>query len=214
MAEDTNTLIERLAGEAEPVKPLAPPALRAGVFVAAVVAVMGAFVAVAGHPMETLEHLSDPRFAAELAGALYAGVAAILAAVMLSIPGRSEAWIYLPLPGVALWLAGGAIECYGALAAGFEVQSLFQARDCFWFILSAGLPVAAGAYVLLRRTVALHLLPVTALAGLSAALLAAVLLQFMHAHGTDPVDFVSHIAAVAAVVVLMMTAGRVGLSRV
>lgn len=213
MADDTNTLIERLANDARPVKPLAPPWLRAFVFVAAVVAVMAGLVATAGDPAETLAHLLDMPFAAELAGALYAGVAAIVAAVMLSIPGRSEAWIYLPLPGIVLWLVGGGIECYREMVAGFEVQSLFQSRDCFLFIVGAGLPVAAAAYVLLRRTVAVHLLPVTALAGLGAALLAAALLQFMHAHGTNPIDFVTHVVAVAAVVVFMVTAGRFGLRR-
>lgn len=213
MAEDTNSLIERLARGAQPVTPLAPPLVRAGVFVAVVVAVMAGLVAFGGHPAETLSHLFGMPFAAELAGAAFAGVAAIIAAVMMSIPGRSAAWIYLPVPGVLLWLAGGGVGCYREMAAGFEVSSLFASRDCFWFIVSAGVPVAGAAYVLLRRAVPIHLAPVTALAGLGAALLAAALLQFMHAHGTNPIDFATHVVAVATVVLFMMVLGRVGLQR-
>lgn len=213
MSEDTNSLIERLAREAQPVKPLAPPLVRAGVFVAMVFAVMTGLVAIGGHPDDTLSHLLDIPFAAELAGAVIAGVAAIVAAAMMSIPGRAAAWIYLPLPGVLLWLAGGGVECYREMAAGFEARSLFASSDCFWFIVTAGLPVAGAAYLLLRRAVPIHLVPVTALAGLGAALLAAALLQFMHAHGTNPIDFVTHVVAVGAVVLFMMVLGRAGLKR-
>lgn len=213
MSEDTNSIIERLAREAKPVKPLAPPLVRAGAFLAVVIAVMGAFVAFGGHAADTLSHLWDMPFAAELAGAAIAGVCAIIAAVMLSIPGRSEAWIYLPLPGVALWLVGGAVGCYQEVAAGFEGRSLLASSDCFLFIVTSGVPVAGAAYFLLRRAVPIHLLPVTALAGLGAALLAAALLQFMHAHGTNPIDFATHVVAVAAVVVFMLVLGRFGLKR-
>jgi hypothetical protein len=210
---DTDALIERLAREAKPVKPLMGPLWRGGIFVAAVLAAMTALVVWGGHPEETLSHLLEMPFAIELAGAALAGIAAIVAAVVIAIPGRSAAWIYLPVPGVLLWLVGGGLECYQALAAGFEVQSLLQSRDCFFFIAGAGLPVAGAAYFLLRRTVPMQLLPVTALAGLGAALLAAALLQFMHAHGTNPIDFASHVAAVAAVMLFMIVLGRAGLKR-
>jgi hypothetical protein len=213
MSEDTNSLIERLAREAQPVKPLAPPLVRAGLFVAAVVATMAGLVAIGGQPAETLSHLLDMPFAAELVGAVIAGIAAIVASVMMSIPGRSSAWVYLPVPGLLLWLGGGGVECYREVAAGFEARSLFASGDCFWFIVTAGLPVAGAAYFLLRRTVPIHLFTVTALAGLGAALLAAALLQFMHAHGTNPIDFATHVIAVAAVVFFATVAGRAGLKR-
>jgi hypothetical protein len=73
------------------------------------------------------------------------------------------------------------------------------------------LPTAGAAYLLLRRTVSIHLLPVMALAGLGAAMLAAVLLQFVHAHGANPVDFATHAMAIVVLMFVMTVVGRVTL---
>ncbi len=205
---DTDELIETLAQDAKPVRPLAPPLLRAGLLLAVLFAAMGALVAFGGHVEETLAHLARMPFTLELVGAVAAGVGAIVAAVMLSIPGRARAWLYLPLPGLALWLAGGGLECYRQVEElGYVPTTLFASQDCFVFIVSAGLPAAAAAYIFLRRHLSVDAVRVAALAGLGAALLAAALLQFIHAHGTNPVDFGTH---VIAVVLLMLTAMAVG----
>jgi hypothetical protein len=214
MREDTNTLIDRLAQEAAPVKPLAPPLLRAGAFVAGLGVVMAAFAVFSGHVEETIAQLASLPFAAELAGAVIAGIGAIVAAVMLSIPGRSRAWVWLPVPGIALWLLGGGLECYRQVATlGYVPTSLFASSACFTFITTVGLPTAAAAYVLLRRSLSVDVARVTALAGLGAALLAAALLQFIHAHGTNPVDFGTHVVAVVMLMLFAMTAGRLAFGR-
>jgi TctA family transporter len=128
---------------------------------------------------------------------------------MLSIPGRPQAWAYLPLPGLALWLIGGAFECYEQVAdLGYAPTSMFASRDCFLFIVTAGLPAAAAAYIFLRRHLSIDAVRVTALATLGSALLAAALLQFVHAHGTNPVDFATHIVAVILLMLFAMTLAR------
>lgn len=209
MHEDTNTLIDRLAREAQPVKPLAAPWLRAGVFLAAVAGVMAIFAAFGGHVDETIAHMSSMPFATELAGAVLAGVGAIIAAVVLSVPGRARGWALLPLPGLALWLFGGGVACYRQVTElGYVPASLFASSDCFMFIATIGVPTAIASYFVLRRSLSLDVGRVAALAGLGAALLAAALLQFVHAHGTNPVDFSTHIAAVVLLTALAMTAGR------
>ena len=214
MSDDTNALIERLANEAKPVKPLAPPLLRAASFLAVVLAVMGGLAITGGEAAGTLAQLSETAFALDLLGALVAGVCAVVAAVMMSIPGRSEAWVYLPLPGVVLWLIGGGLECYQFVDAhGLGARSLLASRDCFVFIIGAGLPTAGAAYLLLRQTVSIHVVPVMALAGLGAAMLAAVLLQFVHVHGANPVDFATHVVAIAMLMLVTMAVGRYGLRR-
>jgi len=214
MREPTDALIENLARDATPVKALSPPYARAGAFVAAVLAVMGAVAFFAGHVDEALSSFSDMPFAAAFAGALVTGVCAIVAAVVLSVPGRSEAWMLLPLPGALLWLLGSGTQCYQAVAAfGWGDDGPFASMACFEFIATAGLPVAVGIYFLLRRSVETNLAEVTALAGLGAAMLAAALLQFFHPHSADPVDLASHIAAVIALIAAMMTLGRRALKR-
>jgi hypothetical protein len=206
---DTNKLIEELAQDAKPVKALAPPLMRAGLLLAVLLAAMAALAAFGGHVEETLAHLAGLPFALELIGALIAGVTSIVAAVMLSIPGRTRAWLYLPVPGLALWLAGGGLECYRQVQElGFVPMSMFASQDCFVFIMTAGLPTAAAAYVFLRRHLSIDAVRVTALAGLGAALLAAALLQFIHAHGTNPVDFGTHVVAVTLLTLFAMAVGR------
>jgi Negative regulator of sigma F len=195
---DTDKLIEELSRDAAPVKPLASPLARAGLLLAGLIAAMTAFAAFSGHVEETIAHLAaNARFALELAGALTAGIAAIVAAVMLSIPGRAQSWAYLPLPGIALWLIGGGLECYRQVdELSYVPVSMFASKDCFLFIVSVGLPTAAATYLFLRRHLSVDAVRVIALATLGAALLAATLLQFIHAHGTNPVDFATHIVAV------------------
>ncbi len=206
---DTDKLIEDLATSAKPVKPLASPFLRAGILLAGLLAAMAALAAFGGQVTDTLAHLASMPFALDLGGALLAGVGAIVAAVMLSVPGRPQAWAYLPLPGLALWLAGGAFECYQQVAdLGYAPTSMFASRDCFLFILSAGVPAAAAAYIFLRRHLSIDAVRVTALATLGSALLAAALLQFVHAHGTNPVDFATHIVAVILLMLFAMTLAR------
>lgn len=209
MREDTNALIERLAREAAPVKPLSSPWLRAGGFLAGVVGVMAIYAALGGHVEQTIAHMSGMPFAAELAGATLAGTGAIVAAVILSIPGRAQGWALLPLPGIALWLFGGGVACYRQVAElGYVPASLFASSDCFTFIVTIGAPTAIASYFVLRHSLSLDIVRVAALAGLGAALLAAALLQFIHAHGTNPVDFGTHVVAVVLLTALAMTAGR------
>lgn len=214
MRDDTNGLIERLAADAAPVKPLAPPLLRTSAFLAGLGALMAAFAVLGGHVEATITHLASIPFAAELGGAALAGAGAIVAAVMLSIPGRSRLWFYLPLPGIALWLIGGGLECYRQIdVLGYVPTSLFASSACFTFITTVGAPTAAAAYFLLRRSLSVDVARVTALAGLGAALLAAALLQFIHAHGTNPVDFGTHVVAVVLLMLLAMASGRLAFER-
>jgi hypothetical protein len=211
---DTSKLIDNLAQDAKPVKPLASPLLRAGMLLAALLAMMVGFAAFGGHVTETIAHLASMPFTLELGGALLAGVSAIVAAVTLSIPGRSQAWAYLPLPGLALWLIGGGLECYRQVENfGYVAKSLFASQDCFFFIIGAGLPTAAATYIFLRRYLSIDAVRVTGLAALGAALLAATLLQFVHAQGTNPVDFVTHIVAVTLLMLLAMAIPRLDARR-
>jgi hypothetical protein len=205
---DTDKLIDDLARDAKPVKPLVAPLWRAAALLAGLLAAMTGFAAFGGHVTETLAHVTHVPFTLELVGALAAGAGAIVAAVMLSVPGREPTWAYLPLPGLILWLAGGGLECYRQVADGYSAASIFASRDCFIFIVAAGLPAAAVAYLFLRRHLTVDAMQVAALAALGCALLAASLLQFVHAHGTNPIDFATHAVAVTLLMLLAIVTAR------
>ena len=59
MRKDTDELIADLSRDAAPVKPLWPPYLRAGVFLAAVIGAMAAIAGFAGSIDETLSSFAD-----------------------------------------------------------------------------------------------------------------------------------------------------------
>lgn len=209
MREDTDRMIERLSREAQPVRPLASPFARAGLLLGGVLGAMAVLAVLAGQPGTTVSHFGDAWFVTELFGALSAGIGAVVAAVVLSVPGRSSNWMWLPVPGLLLWLVGGGLGCATEIERGYVAASLFQSRACFIFILSAGLPAGVAIYLFLRRTLSVETMRVLTLAGLGAALLAATLLQFVHVHGTDPVDFATHVVAVALVTLVGAVAARV-----
>ena len=211
MREDTDRMIERLAREARPVRPLPSPFARAAMLLGGVGSAMAAFAVFGGHASETFALLGDARFAAELAGSLIAGVSAVIAAVMLSVPGRSPRWLWLPVPGLALWVLGGGLGCYREVVElGYVPTSLFASRECLFFIVGAGLPTAVAIHLFLRRTLSVEVVQVLSLGAMGAALLAATLLQFVHVHGTNPVDFATHVLAVVLLMLAGMAAGRAG----
>ena len=210
MREDTDRMIERLSQEATPIRPLPSPFLRAAILLGGVGAAMAALAAVGGHTADVAALLRDPWFALELSGSLIAGISAIVAAVIFSVPGRSPSWLWLPAPGLALWMFGGGLGCYREIVeSGYEPTSIFDSSACFTFILSAGLPAAIAIYLFLRRALSVEVVRVLTLGALGAALLAATLLQFVHAHPTNPIDFATHIVAVVLVMLTGVVAARV-----
>lgn len=209
MREDTKSLIDRLAHEAAPVRPLRAPLLRVLTFLGAVGAVMFGAAMLRGGIASAFPHFANPAYGTELFGSFIAGIGAVVAAAMIAIPGRSPNWIYAPVPGLLLWIIGGGLECYDQVAdLGYVPISLFASKRCFAFIVSVGIPTAIATFVFLRRNLAVNAARALALAGLGAALLAATLLQFVDAHATNPVDFATHIVAVALLAFLAMLAAR------
>ena len=91
--------------------------------------------------------------------------------------------------------------------------SIFASADCFFFIMLSGTVVALLFYATLRNAVFINSLQVTAMLGLAAATLGTTLLAFFHPPETDLVDFGAHLAATAALILFMMTAGRGALAR-
>jgi hypothetical protein len=85
---------------------------------------------------------------------------------------------------------------------------MFASSNCFIFITTVGVPAAAATYVFLHRHLAVDAVRVMAMATLGAALLAATLLQFVHAHGTNPVDFGTHIIAVTLLMLFASAIAR------
>jgi hypothetical protein len=205
----TPDLINRLAADASPVRRLRAPLTRAGLWLGLFVTVAGIVTVLAGAWPLMLRRLEEPRFAIEMAATFVTGAAAVIAAFYLSLPDRSRLWAILPLPALALWIGISGYGCYrNWLTYGPEGWALGRSSDCFIFILTMSMPVAALLYLALRRARPLDILSVTAVGGLGVAALAAATLQFFHPFDVTIVDLAVHVVAVLIVVAALVATGR------
>jgi hypothetical protein len=210
---ETETLIAALAEGLSPVKRLAPPILRAALWLGVVAALALLLVVGFANMAVFVQRARAPMMAAELVFTLLTGVLAVIAAFELSLPDRSFAWIFLPLPSLALWVASSSYSCWRHwIALGPQGYAVGESLDCFAWILGFGVPLAISQFILLRRSQPLAPAPVAAMSGLGVASIAAFLLQFFHPFDVTFVDLGFHLAAVCAVVVLARAAARRGLS--
>ncbi|WP_298965912.1 NrsF family protein [uncultured Methylobacterium sp.] len=195
-------LLDALADDLAPVRPLAPPLLRA----------LAWFAALAGLALVLLVAVADigalrQRMAAPdaLLAALGAGataLAAALAACLSGVPGRSRWWALLPLPPAILWLGASGVGCLDAPAVGPD-----QTGGCAAIILALSLPLSLLAILMLRRTCPLRPTLTACLGGLAAAAGAAALLALVHPHAATAADLAVHVVAVALVVAANFAAG-------
>lgn len=202
----TERLIETLASDARPVKPLAPP-LRRALAALAVAAVAGAILVILAGDMDgMLRRYSgrEPMMVAEMAAMVATAVLAIVGAFILSIPGRSRAWLLAPLPSFLLWFGLSGAGClFGAAAPDAE-----HSVNCLTFLLGASLVVGAPLLWLLSRARPIEPLPTALLGGLGAAALSALLLQFFHPFELTPIDLAVHFATVLLVLAIAAASRR------
>lgn len=214
MREPTDDLINRLSADAAPVTPNQPPLIRLVLVALPILAIMAVVAAFAGDPRMVMDHMSDPVFAVSTLSAVVTGLTAIHAALSYAVPGRANTGTPWVITSALVWLVSSGVLCTRGMEAhqGTHI-SIFASADCFFFIMLSGTVVALLFYVALRNAVFINSLQVTAMLGLAAATLGATLLAFFHPPETDLVDFGAHLAATAALILFMMTAGRGALAR-
>ena len=205
----TRDLIDSLARDAGPVRRLQSPLRRGFLFLVAIIGIVLAATLITNAWPGMILRLHDSRFAVEMIATALTGIAAILAAFCISIPGWSRFWMFLPLPPLAVWLGASGYGCYrnwfvygadGSLALG-------RSADCFTFILAASIPTAVALFFALRQARPLNSIPVMAIGALGIAGLAAAALQFFHPFDVTATDLALHAAAVGLVVALATLIG-------
>jgi hypothetical protein len=197
---DTSELVTALAARLAPVRRLRPPALRALGWLALVALLAAWPVAHFAQLPVFLTRTAEPRVALECAATLLTGLAALLAAFSLSVPGRSRRWAWAPLPPLALWIAASGYGCLAnGLGGGGPGDPLGESRRCFVFIVATSVPLAALLFAALRRARPLAPLPVAMTGALAVAALAAFVLQFFHPFDVTVIDLALHLAGVAVV---------------
>jgi hypothetical protein len=200
--EEHDRLIERLAADLRPVRPVSPAWLAAGwllvlIVFAGYLASMSDLHAMMGRLM------AAPDMWLAAVGSALTGMLAVVAAFMVSVPGRSTRWALLPLPPLALWIWESGMGC----ARGWRLPGIPDtgpgfSDHCFMFICGLSLPLSLLLIVLLRWTFPLRPNLTLALGGLAAAGAAATLLNFFHPYDASVSDLVTHAFAVGLVVVV------------
>ena len=193
----TDSLIERLSGEAKAVEPLAPPARRAFATFAVAGAGSLALILLAGDAAGMRQRYAGQHWLmlGESAAMLTTFILAVLAAFIVAVPGRSKSWLLAPLPAFATWFALSGLGCL----TGSIRPELEHSTDCLAFILGSSLVVGLPLLWRLSRAHPIDPLPVALLGGLGAAALSAFLLQFFHPFSLTLLDLGVHFGAVLLV---------------
>jgi hypothetical protein len=204
---DISRLIGDLGADLKPVRRLPPPWLRALVWLGIVLAV-AIFLVATRTLLPALGIIgNDPFMLPGAYASLATATLAAIAAFELSLPDRSDAWILLPLPPLAVWIVLNGLGCLATLAIPGTQTSPFQFMVCLGLIFAISLPLTAAMIVMLRRTRPLRPLRVGVLGGLAASGAAATLLVLIHPHDSAVLDLAAHAVAVALIIGLNVLLG-------
>jgi hypothetical protein len=196
MSRNTEDLILQLAATAAPVRRLAPPMLRALVWLGAIGLISAIVIVKLSNLTVFAARASDPRMALELVATLATGIAGVIAAFHLSLPDRRSAWALLPAPFAAVWMGLSGLGCYRHWAEQkANGWALGESSHCFVFLLVVGIPIAGALLLSLGRARPLQPRLVATVGAIGAAALSALLLQFFHPFDVTLMDLGAHLAA-------------------
>lgn len=207
---DTQQLIERLAGRAQPVKPIGSPLRRTAAWALAaaiLIALVSTSFGVRPHLWKTMTSAGE---AIEFLGSILTGLCAAYAAFQISVPGRSGSWAWLPVLPLAVWLAGigvgcvGDFEAMGLAAFGLQMHS----GECARAILVMSLPLGLVMVLMVRHAGVVRPAPTAMLAALSAAALSSAGVSLFHVGETSLMSLLWHGGAVAILSLASLAAGE------
>ncbi|TLU73498.1 NrsF family protein [Lichenicoccus roseus] len=196
-------LIDALAQDLSPVRPLPGPVRRACLWIA-VVCLLG--IGLAG--FADLDRMwarltATPDMTLAAIGAAGCAILAAIAAFISSVPGRSPWWAALPLPAAALWIGASGLGCLRTdLLPDSMVEPPSDGMHCLVFIVSFSLPLSALLVLMLRRACPLRPDLSALLIGLASASAAATLLNLFHPFDAAATDLAVHALAVGLVILL------------
>lgn len=209
MSRPTEQLIAQLVAGAEPVGRLRPPLLRAVSWLLGVAAIGAIVMPFFGDFSLLAEQTRNAKFVLEMIAMLLTGIASVIAAFELSVPDRSPAWAWLPVPPLILWLAASSYNCWRDwIAFGDQGWHFGESATCFGTIVGLSIPLGVTLLIFLMRAKPLAPTPIAALAGLAVAGLAAFFLGFNHPIDASFLDLGWHVFAVCLVVATASSVGR------
>ncbi len=201
MDDSTNRLISALSADLRPVRPLPSPAFRTLIWLLLVAAAAAALAMFANAAAMWHRLTAAPDMWLAVLGSIATMTTAAFAAFELSLPDRSRAWAFLPLPAAVLWGGASGLGCLRAdVLPGSHVATIKESQDCLVFIVGLSVPLSAALFVMLRRAYSLAPPLTAAMAGFASAAAAATLLNFFHPFDAATTDLAVHAVAVVIVI--------------
>ena len=176
----TPDLIDALVETATPVRRLRPPVVRAALWLAFAVIVLGLIAVAHGVRPDFSDRVRQPLFVLGMLGALATSIFAAVASFRLSLPDSSRLWAVLPLPALALWVATIGYGCLTDWVSMDPGIHLGEAVRCFATLLMTSIPLSIAMLVMLRYTALLRPLEVSVMGGLAVAAVTAFALSLFH----------------------------------
>ena len=193
--------IDSLSGDLKPVGRLWSPWVRAAAWLT-VVAGAAAVLARFSDIHDLVYRLrSVPDMWLAVLGSTLTTVLGAVATFQLSLPDRSTRWALLPLPGLALWLAGTGMGCLRTwVIPDLHPASFEEAHACFTFIVGLSVPLSILTILMVRRAFPFRPNLVAAIGGLAISAAAGTLLNFFHPYDAGATDFAVHLVAISLVI--------------
>jgi hypothetical protein len=177
----TPDLIDALVECATPVRRLRPPLVRGALWLALAAFILALLAIGHGVRADLAERLHQPVFVVSIAAALATGALAAVAAFMVSLPDRSQWWLALPAPALAVWV--GTIG-YGCLTdwvvIGPDGVRFGETLRCFATLVLTSVPLAIALAVMLRYAALLRPGAVTLAGALAVAAITSSALSLFH----------------------------------
>lgn len=195
------TLIAALGAELTPVRRLPPAWLRALGWLTVVAITATTLLLHHGAGPMLQRWAAAPDVAWSNGAAVLTAICAAWAACELAIPGRSRAWMWLPLPSALVWMGASGWGCLRDwLAPVVDATAGPPSQDCLVFIVGFSIPLSALMIWLLRRACPLQPIRAAMLIGLASAAAAASLMAIFHPIDSTATDLLTHALAVCIVI--------------
>lgn len=209
MRHDTTSLIDQLAAQAKPVRPLSSPLQRTVAWLGVILAIALLTVTLMGWRGAPPHDFTNTGGMWSWWGSVLTGMLAAYAVFQISVPGRAPAWAWLPLPAALVWFAGMSWGCMVQIQADGGVVALSaDSWHCALMITLVSTPMLLVMLLLVRHAGVVRPVPTAALAMLSAAGLSSAAVSLIHGHESALLTLVWHGGAVLVLSVAAWLSGR------